>query len=247
MRSLMASSDQAAPRGIRGPVDGAFQGETTWKQIHPSHSRRRQRRSTSAHQRPSLPILERRRHELRLVRTGDLQPFQRKRIFRDGMRRQGFPVLALVRRLLFPLSDRGAKAARMRAIECLPGTVEQAIPGGIIHHHPRPCHHLHHPPMAAAEMQTADHGDDDADETVQGGSVLQRSFLRAQTDSADATIHHITKTHLVHRFKRSLNPTDATKPVDPTRGAARSPDRSNLSSPVRQVNAPVSSSPPPLP
>ena len=80
---------------------------------------------------------------------------------------RGTIVAAVLRLLFLPFLDGLAHAAGVLTVESFLRAFDQAVLCGVVDDHVRPGDHLHHAPVAAAEMQAAEDGDEDAQETVQ--------------------------------------------------------------------------------
>ena len=86
---------------------------------------------------------------------------------------RGVVVAAILGLLFLPFLDRFAHGTGVLAVESFLCAFDQAVLRGVVDDHVRPGDDLHHAPVAAAEMQAAEDGDEDAHESVQGSGGMR--------------------------------------------------------------------------
>jgi len=137
--------------------------------------RRRQRRTGAAGFGPEVELGPGESHDITTAGCGDVDVSLESALFQDealgGGR--GVVVAAILGLLFLPFLDRFAHGTGVLAVEGFLRAFDQAVLRGVVDDHVRPGDDLHHAPVAAAEMQAAQDGDEDAHESVQGVGGLR--------------------------------------------------------------------------
>jgi hypothetical protein len=134
-----------------------------------NHPRRRHRRPVADPSPPRFKLGGQQNKKIASRRSGDNYRLLENALLEGHALRRGgcLPIALFFRLLLLAFGNRLAHAAGVSSVEGLCGTFDEAVLRRIIGDHLRPRHHLQHTPVAAAKMQAAKHGDDDAHVAVQ--------------------------------------------------------------------------------
>lgn len=137
--------------------------------------RRRQRRADAAGFGPEVELGPGEGHDITSAGCGDVDVSLESAFLEDEALGSGRGVfVATVLGLLFlPFLDRFAHGTGVLAVESFLCAFDQAVLRGVVDDHVRPGDDLHHAPVAAAEMQAAEDGDEDAHDAVQGGGGVR--------------------------------------------------------------------------